>query len=187
MSFEERLTQGRNGDPAALDQLFERWRLLLRLQARKLLGAELSARVDPSDVVQEALTQAFQSLNQFRGRTEEEWLGWLRSIVTGQAAKIRRHHRADKRDAGCDQALPLAGLADAAAGPVSCALDREQTLRLAAAVEELPEPMREVIVRRVFYQEPFDIVAGAMNRSPGAARVLWTRAIRQLRQTLANS
>jgi hypothetical protein len=47
--------------------------------------------------------------------------------------------------------------------------------------------MREVIVRRVFYQEPFDVVARAMDRSPGAARVLWTRAIRHLRQTLANS
>jgi RNA polymerase sigma-70 factor (ECF subfamily) len=147
----------------------------------------LSARVDRSDVVQEALTQAFQSLNQFRGRTEEEWVGWLHSIVTGHAGKIRRHHRAEKRDAGCDQTMPPAGLADLAAGPVSCALEREQTLRLAAAVEDLPDPMREVIVRRVFHQEPFDVVAGDMNRSPGAARVLWTRAIRQLRQTLANS
>src|SRR6516225_6893035 len=106
MGFEERLTRGRNGDPAALDQLFQRWRLLLRLQARKLLGAELSARVDPSDVVQEALTQAFQSLNQFRGRTEEEWVGCLRSIVTGQAAKMRRNHRAENGAAGCDQACP---------------------------------------------------------------------------------
>jgi RNA polymerase sigma-70 factor (ECF subfamily) len=184
MSFEQRLTLGREGNPAALENLFARWRPLLRLQARKLLGADVSARVDPSDVVQEAFAQAFQTLNQFRGQSEGEWVAWLRRIVAGQAAKARRHHHADKRDAHCDQALPDFGGIDDGAGPISRLLNQEQAARLAAAIEALPEPMREVILRRVFHQEPFDVVARAMQRTPGAARVLWTRALRTLREML---
>ena len=184
MSFAERLTLGRDGDPAALEDLFNRWRPLLRLQARKLLGGDLSARVDPSDVVQEAFQQTFESLGQFCGRIEGEWVAWLCRIVAGQAAKTRRHHMADKRDAACDQLLPSSGAADGAPGPESELLDREQAVRLAAAIEELSEPMRDVVLRRVFSQESFDVVARAMNRSPGSARVLWTRAIRCLRDKL---
>src|SRR5262249_7399783 len=73
-SFTERLSLGRTGDPAALAELFARWRPLLYLQARRLLGSEFSARVDPSDVVQDACTQAFQNLAQFRGQSEAEWV-----------------------------------------------------------------------------------------------------------------
>jgi RNA polymerase sigma-70 factor (ECF subfamily) len=184
MSFAEQLAQGRTGDAAALENLFARWRALLRLQARRVLGAELSARVDPSDVVQEALTQAFQTLDQFRGQTEGEWVAWLRSMVIGQAARTLRRHRADRRDVTCDRPLPAAGTVDAAAGPVRRTLDREQAARLATAIEALPEPLREVVLRRVFHQEPFDTVAQALNRTAGAVRVIWTRALRQLREAL---
>jgi DNA-directed RNA polymerase specialized sigma24 family protein len=45
--------------------------------------------------------------------------------------------------------------------------------------------MREVIIRRVFHRQPFPRIAEALGRSPGAARVLWTRALRQLRRSLA--
>ncbi|HJT76223.1 MAG TPA: hypothetical protein VJ739_03400, partial [Gemmataceae bacterium] len=78
MPFADRLERGRAGDPAALDELFARWRPLLALQARRLLGADVAARADPADVVQEALAQAYTDLAQFRGRSEGEWVEWLR-------------------------------------------------------------------------------------------------------------
>ena len=184
-SFTERLTLGRTGDAGALADLFARWRPLLRLQAHRLLGADLAARVDPSDVVQEACTQAFRDLGRFRGQTEGEWVAWLRRIVAGQAAKTRRRHHAGKRAAGWDSPLTGAETVAQGASPLDEAMDREHAARLAAAVEALPEAMRDVVVRRVFYQEPFDVVARAVGRSPGAARVLWTRALRCLRETLA--
>jgi RNA polymerase sigma-70 factor (ECF subfamily) len=184
--FAERLSRSRSGDRAEAEGLFARWRPLLRLQARRLLGAELSARLDPSDVVQESLAQAFETLAQFRGGTEAEWVGWLRAIVAGQAAKAWRHHTAEKRDVGRDG--PLAGhTAVPAAGPVEVAMDVEQAARLAAAIEGLPAAMREVVERRVFDGQDFETVARATGRSPGAARVLWTRAVRQLREALGGS
>src|SRR6516165_4179573 len=125
MSFAERLARGRAGDRIALEELFVPWRPLLRLQADQLLGAELSARVDPSDVVQEAWAQAFADLAQFRGSSEGEWINWLRAMVAGQAANLRRFHRAEKRDPGREDAqAPVPGTR--APGPASDAILREQ-------------------------------------------------------------
>jgi RNA polymerase sigma-70 factor (ECF subfamily) len=123
MSFSERLERGRAGDPSALEELFAPWRPLLRLQADQLLGAELSARVDPSDVVQEAWAQALASLDQFRGGSEGEWINWLRALVAGQAANVRRFHHAGKRTPRREDGWPVEGLAaDPMPGPATDAL-----------------------------------------------------------------
>jgi RNA polymerase sigma-70 factor, ECF subfamily len=183
MDFAEQLKRGRSGDRQALETLFAPWRPLLRLQADQLLGAELSARVDPSDVVQEALSQAYTHLGEFRGGCEGEWVNWLRSIVAGQAANVQRFHHADKRSPDREGGPVLTAPLDGPT-PSEQALLHEEDARLAAAIAQLPSDMRTVIVRRVFHQEPFEVVAGALGRSPGATRVLWTRALRRLRPLL---
>jgi RNA polymerase sigma-70 factor (ECF subfamily) len=183
LSFVECLSRCRDGDRPSLDDLFDRWRPLLRLQARRLLGPDLAARVDPSDVVQESFTQAFENLPDFRGQTEAQWVAWLRRIVAGQAAKARRHHRAARRSPRREQA-PDSGAAASGKSPSSAVLNEEEAARLAAAVERLPTMMREVVLRRVFDGESFDAIAAALGCSAGAARVTWTRALRRLRQVL---
>src|SRR5262245_30520051 len=180
--FGDKLARGRQGDRAALEELFARWRPLLKLQADRLLGAELAARVDPSDVVQEAFTQAFLSLPQFRGATEGEWVNWLRAIVAGRAANAQRHHSADKRSPGRETHDPTDAQPDSAPGPDGLASLREEDARLASAIAALPPDMRAVIVRRVFHNEPFEAVAKRLGRTPGATRVLWTRALRRLHE-----
>jgi RNA polymerase sigma-70 factor (ECF subfamily) len=184
MDFADRLDRARQGDQQALHDLFARWRPLLRLQADQLLGRELSARVDPSDVVQQVWAQAYASLDQFRGGSEGEWVNWLRRLVAGHAANLRRTHLAElrtvSREAGA--ALPP----DPGPGPETMAMLNEQDARIAAALEQLPTDMRAVVVGRVFRGEPFDILARSLGRSSGSARVLWTRALRRLRQLLSD-
>jgi RNA polymerase sigma-70 factor (ECF subfamily) len=180
--FVSRLSRSRQGDAGAVEELLARWRPLLRLQARRLLGPDLSARLDPSDVVQESLAQAFRDLPAFRGTTSNEWVAWLRRIVAGQAGKARRHHQAERRNPGREAAGVEPAEDDNA--PVSRLIDEEEAARLAAALEELPANMREVILRRVFDGQPFEELARELGCSPGAARVTWTRAIHRLRELL---
>ena len=59
----------------------------------------------------------------------------------------------------------------------------EQELELANVVAELPADYREVIVLRHIEALPFDEVGRRMDRSAGAVRMLWLRAIRQFRGT----
>jgi RNA polymerase sigma-70 factor (ECF subfamily) len=133
------------------------------------------------------LAQAFADLDQFRGGSAGEWLTWLRTLVAGQAANLHRFHHAGKRSPGREDAWPAEYLAaEQAPGPAAEAVLHEEDARLAAALEALPEDMRAVVVGRVFQREPFEAVARALGRSPGATRVLWTRAVRRLRLMLAD-
>jgi RNA polymerase sigma-70 factor (ECF subfamily) len=60
----------------------------------------------------------------------------------------------------------------------------EQQLQLAAALEQLPEDYRQVILLRHIEQLPHSEIARRMNRSEGAVRMLWVRALAQLRNTV---
>jgi RNA polymerase sigma-70 factor (ECF subfamily) len=180
MEFNESLTLSRSGDAAAREQLFGRWRPLLSLQARSLLAQELATQVDPSDVVQETLTQAVRDVDQFRGQTEGEWVSWLQCLLAGHAAKLLRHHSAAKRDIARTGPLST-GLTADGRSPSDVAMDREQALRLATAIAGLDERMRTVVIGRSFEGRSFDEIALLLGCSSGAARVLWTRALRQLR------
>ncbi len=75
-------------------------------------------------------------------------------------------------------------LADSLPSASSLAIRRERAVLLADALEKLPADYREVFVLRNIEHIPFNDIAVRMSRSPGAARVLWTRAMRRLGQLL---
>ena len=52
------------------------------------------------------------------------------------------------------------------------------------ALGELDEDHREVVVLRNLEQLDWEVIARKMNRSNGAVRMLWFRAIRKLREQL---
>ena len=54
------------GDAAAADQLLARHRTRLHRMVSLRLDRSLSARIDPSDAVQEAFAEAFQKLPEYR-------------------------------------------------------------------------------------------------------------------------
>jgi RNA polymerase sigma-70 factor (ECF subfamily) len=184
MSFADQLSRSRQGDPAAQEELFGRWRPLLLLQARRLLGSELAARADPSDVVQNSLLQATQDQDKFRGTSQGEWVAWLRCIVDGQAAKVRRFHQAEKRGVGREEVTADSALPDRHPGIVRRLIDEEEAGRLACAIQDLAEPMREMVIRRVLEGEPIATVAKALNLTAPRSRSLLTQALRQLARAL---
>ena len=53
-SLEQLLAQAKTGDEGALAELFDRYRKRLRQMVRLRLDRGLRARVDPSDVLQDA-------------------------------------------------------------------------------------------------------------------------------------
>ncbi len=100
-SLSQLLNQARNGDNAARDRLFATCRNYLAVVARAEVGSWLQAKVDASDLVQQTMLDAHRGLASFRGTTEGEWLGWLRQILSHNAADFVRHYgQTEKRQVG---------------------------------------------------------------------------------------
>lgn len=171
------------GDASVFSSLVERWRPYLRLHAQRYIDRTIAARVDPSDLVQDTLVKAHANYSSFRGSTDGEWAFWLKKILFNEAQRTRRHHLAEKRSVAAERAV-----APEQTGAFRCTQKKLEQLELTeqvlAAVEQLPEPMREVIVRRVFKHQAFAQIAGEIDKSEGATRVIWTRAVKLLRDLL---
>ena len=76
-------------------------------------------------------------------------------------------------------------LAEPGASPGSEAEQHEHLMALADALAELRPEYCEVIRLRHLEGLPFAQVAERLNRTDGAVRMLWLRAIEQLRRQLA--
>jgi RNA polymerase sigma-70 factor, ECF subfamily len=187
------LEQARGGDLAARGRLLELYRNYLRLLARTQMGPVLRGRLEPSDLVQEALLEAHRDFRRFAGLSEKELLVWLRRILVRNLMDQAKHHQAQVRDCQRQQSLEAMlevssnALGRALAGgssPSTQASRREQAVLLADALERLPEDYREVIVLRNVQHLKFDEIAARMGRSTGAVTMLWARALERLSQEM---
>jgi RNA polymerase sigma-70 factor, ECF subfamily len=194
--FSELIGKARQGDPECRDELFRLCRSYLDLMARAQVESWLRVKVDASDLVQQTLLEAHRDFERFRGGSQQEWLAWLRRILARNAADFVRHYRgAAKRQARREVRFAAAsesgfqhGAPEPAApdgSPSQEFLRFENELRVAAALASLPPDYQEVVLLRNLQRLPFDEVAQRMNRSRPAAQMLWLRALRKLRELLA--
>ena len=188
------LSLARQGDETVRNQLFAACRSYVAVIARVQLHRRLLAKVDPSDLVQQSLLEAHRGFDDFRGQTPQDWLGWLKHVVQHNAMDADKHYRgAARRDLSREQSMtPADGSTshapwspvDPSPSPSQFVLKSEAELRLAAAMEQLSDDYRQVILLRNLERLPFDEVAQQMDRSRGACQMLWARAVEQLRTIL---
>jgi RNA polymerase sigma-70 factor (ECF subfamily) len=173
----------------------ERYRPLLRLQARQMqLDPRLQRRLDASDLVQEALLKAHENLGRFRGKTEAELVKWLQEILANTATDEARKARAQKRDVALEQSLQAvvaessarldAYLAVTQSTPSQQVEREELLLRIAAAVDQLPEDQRDVVIQRDLMGAPVTQIAEQLGRTEKSVAGLLLRGRRKLRELL---
>ncbi|MBI3408961.1 MAG: sigma-70 family RNA polymerase sigma factor [Planctomycetes bacterium] len=194
------LAEARAGHRGSLGVLLERYRAYLGTQICSQIGLHLQARANPSDVVQEAFLLASRHFDRFRGTSEREWLHWLRRIVRRCLLRlVRKHVRARRRSvqrelsldrnsiaSGAEPVSPKPQIASHGSSPSSTAQRRELAGMVAERLARLSPAHRDVLVLRNLKSLSFDDVARQMGRSPGAVRVLWLRALDQLRRQRIN-
>lgn len=175
-------------------EILERYRSYLRLIARLHIPTELKGKLEPSDLVQDALVKALQHLDQFRGQSEAELAGWLRQILANTLANATRDQRRAKRDVGRevsiaqqvhDSSARIESLLVAdQSSPSMAAARNEGLLQLAAAIESLPDGQREAVTLYHLQQWPIDKVAKQMEKSPAAVAGLIKRGLKQIREVM---
>ncbi|MCH8923942.1 MAG: sigma-70 family RNA polymerase sigma factor [Planctomycetes bacterium] len=191
---EQLIQQARSGGAAELDRLLRLYRNYLGLLAQTQFDGQLRVRIDPSDLVQETMMEAFRDFGAFGGSSEPELAAWLRRILVRNAADQAKRHQAQKRDVRREVSLEQAfdrsslnvqqALAGNFASPSAAAEHREQAVVVADALARLPDAQREVLVARHLQQKKFDEIAQQMGRSSSGVRTLWARALERLRNEL---
>jgi len=192
------LNAAREGDADALGHLLEEYRSYLRLLARLEIGQHLQSKLDASDLVQETFLQAHRAFPDFRGATEAELLQWLRQILASRLSKgLRRFLGTQRRNVQLEReldqqldrsSLALRGmLALSQTSPSERAARREEAVRLADAMERLPDDYRDVIALRHLRGMTFPEVAEAMQRTLPSVEKLWARGLARLRRELEGS
>jgi RNA polymerase sigma-70 factor (ECF subfamily) len=172
----------------------ERYRNYLRLLARMQLDPRLRGKLDPSDCVQQTLLHAHQARDQFRGTTEAEQAAWLRQILVRIMANAVRDLGRLKRDAFRERSLEAsieessvrmeAWLASEQSSPSLRAEKNERLLRLAEALEQLPEAQCEAVVFHHIRGLSLAELSARLGRSESAAAGLLHRGIKRLRELL---
>src|SRR5439155_21708095 len=141
---------------AGPSQALESFRSYLEVLARVHLDPRLRGKLDPADVVQQALLRAYVAWPELKSPDWPVVAAWLRRILARTLADLVKHYDRDKRAVNLERSLEadldrsasgLAGwLAADQTSPSQAAIRNEEMLRLANALAALPEPQREVVV-----------------------------------------
>jgi RNA polymerase sigma-70 factor (ECF subfamily) len=193
---EELLNQAARGDPSAVETLLAQHRDQLHAMVRLRMEGRLAARIDPSDVVQEALMEATAKLPDYLAKRALPFYPWLHRLAWEKLVKLHeRHLHADKRsvlreEAGAlelpdDSVLNLARrLAAGGPSPSEQLMHQEMCERVRSALARLPENDREVLALRYLEELSTAGVAAVLLISEAAVKMRHRRALDRLSRLL---
>jgi RNA polymerase sigma-70 factor (ECF subfamily) len=175
-------------------EILEPYRRYLLVLASVHLDPQLRGKLDPADVVQQTLLRACRNLPKLRSMATPVLTAWLRKILASELADIAKHFHRDKRDIHVERSIEadlersssgMAGwLAADQTSPSGRAVQNEQLLRLAHALAELPDLMREVVVLKHCQGWTLNQIADRIGKTTPAVASLLRRGIEQMRTQL---
>ncbi|WP_145423312.1 sigma-70 family RNA polymerase sigma factor [Symmachiella dynata] len=182
----------RSGDKTALAELFGQYRPQLRRMVELRIAGRLTRRVDPSDILQETFMDASQKIDAYVSDPRVTLFVWLRGLTLDRLLKVqRRHLGTQSRDILRELRLPAEsslalGRQLLAGGPTPSGIMEQGELRrqVAAALQQLNDRDREVLVMRHFEGMSNLQVAEALEIAATAATMRHGRALKRLKDIL---
>lgn len=164
-------------------------------QLYSLIARSLNDPADAADITQEVFIKVFRSIRGFNG--EASLRTWLYRIALHEASNQRRwwsRHKkqeitidtpaeSDPEDDGRNLCLS-ATLADNSDSPYDHAAQAEVRLRVEAALRQLPEAFRTVVVLREIEGFAYEEIAEILNINLGTVKSRLTRGRSALRAVL---
>ena len=190
------LAQAGHGDDQARQRLLERHRSRLKRMVAVRMDRRLTARLDPSDVVQEALTDAVRDLPNYLRSRPMGFYPWLRQLAWDRLLRLHRHHigtgrrnvdreHADFLPLPDESALNLANrLVAAGTSPSGQMIRQELRERVRATLGRMPPRDREVLVLRYLEMLTNTEIAEVLAITKGAVKVRHFRALERFRSLI---
>ncbi|NBT13820.1 MAG: sigma-70 family RNA polymerase sigma factor [Planctomycetia bacterium] len=191
------LDRVRDGDTAAVNGLLARHREAIKQLIDRRMDRLVRHRVDASDIVQDVMLEANRRLGDYLANPTMPFQLWLRHMARDRLIDAHRRHRVASnrsvdrevslappgdRDRSADDVV--AGLTDRELTPAAAATWHELERRFAAAVEQLDEADRQIVLLRHFEHLSTADAAAVLGLSKPAAGMRYLRAMRRLRVLL---
>ncbi len=185
------------GEEAALAELFDAHRGRLERMVKLRMDRRLQARVDASDVLQEAYLDLAQRLPEYSKRSKLPFFVWLRLVTIERLTKVgRKHLGAAMRSANLEislhrQTMPQAStffMASQLIGEFTSVSQQAMRAETRAKLQEVLNAMdpndREVLALRHFEELNNEEIAMTLGITKSAASKRYGRAVRRLKVSL---
>jgi RNA polymerase sigma-70 factor (ECF subfamily) len=174
----------------------DRYRDRLRKAVAIRLDKRIAARVDASDIVQEAMRDAFRRLPEYFADPRLSFYPWLRRITWDRLVDMYRTHVAAERRSVLREQPAMLNLNDesvaelahsivtSSVNPGRRAMLAEMEGRTKAALMRLKPHDREILVLRYLEQLGVEEIASVLGISQTAVTSRHLRALQRLRRLL---
>jgi RNA polymerase sigma-70 factor (ECF subfamily) len=179
----------REGDRAAFDLLFEKYRRRLAILIYYKLGSQLRRTADVDDILQDTLLRAFRGIDTFHYRAPGSFLSWLSRIAEHVLVDTARFEGRERRNAGeivrfRSKSNPAGPEPADSRTPSRILAENEEYSSLLARLDSLPEQYREVILLAKVEGLATAEVAERLGKSREATALLLHRAVARFRGIL---
>ena len=160
------IRRAQDGDRDALDRAFGRIRPRLEKWIALHVGPRLRSRLDIEDIVQLTLTAAWERLEYLDVRDATSLFAWFKQIARNRIRDLSDWATAAKRNAERERHLERS-LVDSWTSPSVGVSRRAEHERLLAALQELSDPHREILmlvrIEGMSYAEAAEVLGISVN------------------------
>lgn len=174
------------GHPGAFDELFSRHSAVVL----SFLSRLTTSKCDPEDLLQETFLRVLTHAKDFRpGAAFRPWLFTIARNVAYNSLQKRKLRaevevQTDFRSPGVSTAASMHEAQATTGDPSARMQSQEQKTKLLAALEELPDAQREILVLIVFNNFSYEEAAAITGDSEGTLRSRVFHALKKLRDRL---
>jgi RNA polymerase sigma-70 factor (ECF subfamily) len=194
---EELLDRVEKGDDLAVDKLLNMHRIRLKRMVRLRMDRRLTRRVDPSDVVQEALTDAAKKLREYARVRPLPVYPWLRQLAWERLIRAHRTHiRAQRRSVNREEEGPALSNAsmlllaqrfiESGTGASEQLARRERRQYVQGLLASLTSQEQELALLRYVEQLSTAEIAAVLETTTAAVKMRQLRLLRKLRSLLGD-
>lgn len=192
------LRRAATDDSSAVSQLMKHYRSRVRKLVTIRMDQRLTARIDPSDVVQETLLEAARKLPKYLRHPDVPFYPWLRALAINRLIDFHRQHLGAQRrnvrreepwtpTLSNESAMQLADrLISSASSPSRRAERNELRQQVRLALERLPDQQREILVMKYLEELSSTEIASVLGIPDRTIRRRHRQAVEQLADLLSD-